>query len=105
MENGPDAEDAVQEACLRAFKFFGTFRGDNGRAWLLAIVRNACYTMRERNKMDKLSTSFDEELHSEAGDDQPNPETIVINTMDSAALKEALELLPVEFREIVILRE
>jgi RNA polymerase sigma-70 factor (ECF subfamily) len=105
LESNVDAEDAVQEACLRAFRFFGTFRGDNGRAWLLAIVRNTCYTLREQNRTGKLSTSFDEEIHSDGGHDVAEPERMTMENLDSAALKEALEKLPAEFRETIILRE
>src|SRR5205814_4275093 len=56
-----NAEDVVQEACLRAFRFLDSFRGEGGRAWLLAIVRNTYYTWVKRNKAEALSVSFDEE--------------------------------------------
>src|SRR5580692_11034970 len=61
-----DAEDVVQEAYLRAFQFFGSFHGVDGRAWLLTIVRNTCYTWLERNRPRQPMTTFDEEQHSGA---------------------------------------
>src|SRR5258708_36761598 len=64
MRNDQDAEDMVQEACLRALKFFGGYRGVDSRAWLLAIVRNTCYTWLRRYRAHELATPFDEELHS-----------------------------------------
>src|SRR5437899_5584481 len=66
--NGQDAEDAVQEACLRAFRFFGGFRGGDARTWLLKIVRNTCYTQLQKNRPREPATTFDEEIHSEEGD-------------------------------------
>jgi RNA polymerase sigma-70 factor (ECF subfamily) len=100
--NETDAEDVVQEAYLRAFKFFGGFHGDNSRAWLLKIVRNACYTWRQHNRVHDLATEFDEQVHS---GESETPEIIVLQTVDTHVLKHALEALPAEFREAVILRE
>src|SRR5678815_2725062 len=59
--NDQDAEDVVQEASLRAFKYFNSFDGDNSRAWLLAIVRNTCYTWLKRNRRPEFPASFDEQ--------------------------------------------
>ena len=100
--NDADAEDVVQEAALRAFKFFGGFRGGDGRAWLLTIVRNACYTWLRQNRAHELEAPFDEEAHGVEGD---NPETILLEGADRQMLKEALEELPLEFREAIVLRE
>ena len=100
--NDSDAEDVVQEAALRAFKFFGGFRGGDSRAWLLTIVRNACYTWLRQNRAQELEAPFDEEAHGVEGD---NPETILLEDVDRQMLKEALEELPVEFREAIVLRE
>src|SRR5215472_18060544 len=63
--NDQDAEDAVQEACLRAFRFFGSFRGGDARNWLLKIVRNTCYTQLQNNQPQEIATTFDEEIYSE----------------------------------------
>src|SRR6266513_2081769 len=74
--NEADAQDVVQEAYLRALKFFGGFHGSDGRAWLLTIVRNTCYTWLKRNKANKLDTVFEEGIHS-VEDDGFNPETLL----------------------------
>lgn len=100
--NETDAEDVVQEAYLRAFKFFGGFHGENSRAWLLRIVRNTCYTWLQQNRAHEPATEFDEKLHSVESD---NPEIILLENVNKQLLKQALEELPPEFREAVILRE
>lgn len=102
--NGQDAEDAVQEACLRAFRFFGGFRGGDARAWLLKIVRNTCYTQLQNNRPQELATTFDEEIHSE-DDGSMNPEMLLLRSADSQLLRRALEELPMNFREVLVLRE
>jgi len=102
--NGPDAEDLVQDAYLRALKAFDGFRGDNGRAWLLRIVRNTCYTWLQENRVQELATAFDEEVHA-TEDGSTNPETLLLRSADKQFLKEALEKLPLEFREVIVLRE
>ena len=101
--NGQDAEDAVQEACLRAFRFFESFRGGDARNWLLKIVRNTCYTQLQKNRPQELAT-FDEEIHSE-DDGSMNPETLLLRSADSQLLRQALEQLPVNCREVLVLRE
>jgi RNA polymerase sigma-70 factor (ECF subfamily) len=102
--NGHDAEDLVQEALLRAFRAFAGFRGADGRAWLLTIVRNACYTWLRRNRQQELTTEFDEEVHTLEGD-VLNPERLVLREGDNARVRQALEALPAEFREVLVLRE
>jgi RNA polymerase sigma factor (sigma-70 family) len=102
--NDHDAEDLVQEAYLRALKSFDGFRGGDGRAWLLTIVRNTCYTWLRQNTTNKLDAVFDEEIHSGEGDGS-TPETLLLESLDSQLLKRALEELPPEFREVLILRE
>jgi RNA polymerase sigma factor (sigma-70 family) len=102
VRNDTDAEDLAQEAFLRAFKFFGGFHGGNSRAWLLTIVRNTCYTWLQQNRAHEPLTPFDEEIHSVQ---DANPETILLESVDRQMLKQALEELSVEFREVVILRE
>jgi RNA polymerase sigma factor (sigma-70 family) len=100
--NDTDAQDVVQEAYLRAFKFFGSYKGGDSRAWLLTIVRNTCYTWLHQNRARELTTEFDEEVHST---ESVNPETLLIEGANKKLLKQALEELPVSFREVVILRE
>jgi RNA polymerase sigma-70 factor (ECF subfamily) len=100
--NDHDAEDVVQEAYLRAYQFFEGFHGTDGRAWLLAIVRNTCYTWLERNRARTPAAAFDEEKHGQA--DTP-PETPLQRQEDREMLDRALGQLPAEFREVIVLRE
>jgi RNA polymerase sigma-70 factor (ECF subfamily) len=102
--NEADAEDIVQEAYLRAFKYYGGFRGGDSRSWLLTIVRNTCYTWMQQNRARELTTVFDDEIES-LGSDAANPESRLLSSIDSQLLKQALEALPIEFREVVVLRE
>lgn len=103
--NESDAEDVVQEASLRALRFFGGFHGGNARAWLLAIVRNACYDWLRRNRPSEASASFDEELHSSAVDEDPTPEDLLMEQAGRHRLHEALDALPLAWREVLVLRE
>ena len=103
MRNDQDAEDVVQEACLRAFRFFGAFRNGDARIWLLKIVRNTCYTQLQKNQPQELAT-FDEEIHGE-DDGSMNPERLLLRSADGQLLRQALEKLPMRFREVLILRE
>jgi RNA polymerase sigma-70 factor (ECF subfamily) len=109
-----DAEDVTQEAFLRAFKFFGSFRGDDPRTWLLAIVRNVFYSQWRRTKSTGSSTEFDEDMHSLSEDESlpelgqradMNPESILSRNDDIRLLDQALQALPVEYREALVLRE
>lgn len=104
MRNTQDAEDMVQEACLRAFRFFGDFRGGDVRAWLLKIVRNTCYTNLQSNRAEELATAFDEEIHSEEAISL-NPEAVMLQSADREFLQQALQELPVLLRELLVLRE
>ena len=102
--NGSDAEDIVQEAMLRAFRFFEGFRGNEARPWLLKIVRNTFYTLREQNRPTDQSYVLDEEAFEIESDD-PGPQEIHQQTLDAQLLREALAELPDEFREVLVLRE
>src|SRR5437667_9307032 len=103
LRNDEDAQDVVQEAYLRAFKSFGGFRGSNGRAWLLTIVRNTSYTLLKKNKAVDLTTTFDEEIHA-SGHESVSPTTILEHAEDAELVREAMDELPVEYREILTLR-
>ncbi len=103
LRNEEDAQDVVQEAYLRAFKSFGGFHGSNGRAWLLTIVRNTSYTLLKKNRAVDLTTTFDEEIHV-SGHDSVSPATILERSEDADLIREAMDELPVEFREILALR-
>jgi RNA polymerase sigma factor (sigma-70 family) len=102
--NDTDAEDVVQEAFLRAFKFFSGFHGEDGRSWLLAIVRNTSYTWMQHNRSPELSVPVDNELHEIESKDL-NPEALLVQRADTMMVRQALEELPVEFRVVLVLRE
>ena len=106
MRNDHDAQDVVQDAALRALEYFGGFRGAEsgaGRAWLLAIVRNTAYTWRRRS-LDALTTEFDDSQHSAAIADD-NPESATVSASQRESLQRAIDELPPEFREVIVLRE
>src|SRR5438132_1177468 len=103
LRNEQDAQDVVQEAYLRAFKSFSGFHGSNGRAWLLTIVRNTSYTLLKKNRAVDLTTTFDEEIHT-AGHESVSPATILEHSENAELIKEAMDELPAEFREILTLR-
>jgi RNA polymerase sigma-70 factor (ECF subfamily) len=103
LRNEEDAQDVVQEAYLRAFRSFGKFHGTNGRAWLLTIVRNTSYTLLKKSHAVDLTTTFDETIHA-TGYDSVNPATLLEHTEDTQLIKEAMDQLPAEFREILTLR-
>ncbi len=103
-KNNDDAEDIVQEACLRAMKYFSSYRGGDGRAWLFTIIRNIFYT---KNDSEAKSSSVIDRNYDPVDliSDDSNPETIYQQTENTELLHKALEEMPVEFREIIILRE
>lgn len=102
--NEEDAEDVVQEAYVRALRFFGAFRGGSARAWVLRIVRNTCYNWLEKNRPLQSAAEFDEDLF---GPDPRtlNPEETLLRSASDKMLRHALEALPLIFREVLILRE
>lgn len=106
------AEDVVQDAYLRAFRFFRAFRGDDARPWLLAIVRNSARTWFRSAEAGRMQDEFDEELHSEeavlgAQTTQAlgNPLTGLLQRERQASVNAAIEQLPLAFREVLVLRE
>jgi RNA polymerase sigma-70 factor, ECF subfamily len=102
LKSEADAQDVVQEAYLRALRFFGSFRGGDARAWLLTIVRNTAYSWISRNRGPLQPADFDEDQHA----DPALPVDVeLIRKADSAALRTAMENLPTEFREVVVLRD
>jgi RNA polymerase sigma-70 factor (ECF subfamily) len=103
LRNEDDARDVVQEAYLRAFKSFGGFHGSNGRPWLLTIVRNTAYNLIKKNQTANLTTTFDEEQHV-LDRESASPATLVEQDEKSQLIRRALDRLPDEFREIVVLR-
>ena len=103
MRDERDAEDVVQEASLRAFRYFRTFVGGDGRAWFLRIVRNTCYGWR-RHGCQPATDSFDEEQHSNARP-QSDPETLLLQSDDATLIARALSSLPDHFHQLLVLRE
>ncbi len=112
MRNDADAEEAVQEAYLRAYQFFASFHGEDGRAWLLAIVRNTCFTLGGKKLGDGVCEEFDEQIHV-ADEDVAgasacqcrNPEAIAMAHADQELVNRAIENLPMVFREVLVMRE
>lgn len=102
--NDTDAEDVVQEAYLRALKHFGSFHGSDVRPWLLAIVRNTFYTWLQKNREPERQVPFDEEIHL-VEEDHLNPEELLLQKANNALVRQAIEGLPAEFREVIVLRE
>ena len=101
--NEHDAQDVVQEAYLRALRFFDGFRGGDARPWLLAVVRNTALTWLRR-KRSSTQVSFDEEIHGSRLE-AATVETKLVAGDRFAELRICLDLLPTEFREIVVMRE
>jgi len=101
--NQHDAEDAVQDAFLRALRYFGTFSGGDGRAWFLRIVRNTCYGWYRKGLQVSMGP-FDEEQHSGA-QPQSDPEAILLRTDDATSIARAMSRLPDPLHQILVLRE
>jgi RNA polymerase sigma-70 factor (ECF subfamily) len=114
--NADDAEDVVQESFLRALKYFDGFRGEDGRSWLLTIVRHTCYTWLQTNR-PKDTVPFREDLGYEEGEEDSagrmgeaqastdSPEALALQRADAELLNAAIGELPLEFREALVLRE
>jgi RNA polymerase sigma-70 factor (ECF subfamily) len=102
--NDHDAQDVAQEASLRAFKYFGSFRGENARAWLLSIVRNSFHTWLRKNRPNEKVVEINDEV-LDIEDGSANAEAVNPNFADADVVRRAIAELPLEFREIVILRE
>jgi len=102
--NEHDAEDIVQEAFLRAVKFYGSFRGGNPRAWLLTIVRNTSYTALKRRRENHAQVHLDES-DLELEDHSADPAAALAAMSNIEKVREAIAQLPLEFREVIVLRE
>jgi RNA polymerase sigma-70 factor, ECF subfamily len=103
MRNEHDAEDALQEASLRAFRYFRTFTGGNGRAWFLRIVRNTCSTWR-RTRLDTVTDMFDEQRHTGAYS-STDPEALLVQTDKADRVARAIHQLPDRLHDLFVLRE
>jgi len=103
------AEDIVQESCLRAYRYFGSLRGDDARPWLLGIVRNNCFSWLERRRMSPDHVELDDELaHSlpePAEAAGATPEAMLERSRTRERVDAAIKALAAPFREVVVLRE
>ena len=97
------AEDVVQEAFYRAARYFGSFRGGDGRAWLLGVVRRAAFDWLTKQRA-QLVVVFNEAIH-DRGDDSSNPAFLAVQKCDQALVRKALEELPPQLCEVIVLRE
>jgi RNA polymerase sigma factor (sigma-70 family) len=105
MKNQEDAEDMVQESYLRAFRFFASFHeGSNCRAWFLRIVRNTCYTALGARNLKQKQVPLDSEA-DEVEDTSPLPPVSLSKKATVESVREAITTLPIDFREVVVLRE
>lgn len=100
LRHPDDAQDAVQEAYLRAFQYFDSYRGGDAKAWLLAIVRNACFNSRRREKSRAALVPFDESAYAAA-----DRETPAADPGAARLLRNCIDELPIDFREVLIMRE
>ena len=113
--NDADAQDVVQQACLRAFKYFDGFDGQYANAWLLKIVRNTYYTWLKQNRPTEEAMSLDDNLEEIDANESAmqisasglgrSPETLLSERRDARRLDEQIERLPPVYREIIVLRE
>src|ERR1700732_2051988 len=103
-KNDADAEDVVQDAYVRALRFFPSLRGDDARAWLLTIVRNTWYGRFPRRGGSEPPVVFDE-MNANRADERLDPEALMIQRQADDTVQRAIEELPVDFREVIVLRE
>ena len=103
LGNSQDAEDAVQDSYVRALSYFGSFRGGDGKGWLLAIVRHTCYAWLRKHRAG-AEVSADVELET-TPDRSPDPETLQLREASRLRVQRSIEALPAEFREVLVLRE
>jgi RNA polymerase sigma-70 factor, ECF subfamily len=102
--NATDAEDVAQEAMLRAFRFFDTFHGEDGRVWLMTIVRNTYLTWIRRQMPQQNSAEFDERVHTDI-EAALTPESEFLRQATSEQVRRGIEQLPPEYREVILMRE
>ena len=102
--NDADAEDVVQDAAIRAFRYFGSLRNDNPRAWLLTIVRNTWYARASQQAARPRLVEYDEMTHAQP-DHRPTPEALALQQQTADRVRQAVQSLPDDFREVIVLRE
>jgi RNA polymerase sigma-70 factor, ECF subfamily len=99
-----DAQDAVQEAALRAVRHFDGFRHGDPRAWLLTIVRNCCYSWHKSHRRDRMSVSITDDATEEIADPH-SADDLAVEDSERARVQAAVDKLPSELREVLVLRE
>jgi RNA polymerase sigma-70 factor (ECF subfamily) len=97
------AEDVVQEAFYRAARYFDSFRGSDGRAWLLSVVRRAAFDWLTKQR-SQSAVVFDEDTH-DRGDESSDPAFVAVQKCDQGLVRKVLEELPPQLREAIVLRE
>jgi RNA polymerase sigma-70 factor (ECF subfamily) len=102
-KNEAEAEDVLQDACVRAVRFFQSLRGEDPRAWLLTIVRNTWYS-RVSRRAASTETALDER-NDERADDCLDPEEQLLQQHTIDRVRAAIAQLPVDYREVLVLRE
>jgi len=106
-----DAEDVVQEACIRALAGLATYEGRGARPWLLSIVRNTCFTWLAKNRpkdlvlVGSMTEGDDASTATSLADDNPGPEAALIRKAEEAAVQAAIQAVPHPFREVLVLRD
>lgn len=101
MHNEHDAQDVVQDACIRALKSMDQFRGGDARAWLLTIVRNCCLS---RLGGRRTTGELNDALHASESPDA-DPQTVLLRAADAERVRHAIASLPAELRVVIVLRE
>jgi RNA polymerase sigma-70 factor (ECF subfamily) len=99
-----DAQDAVQESVLRALRYFDGFRGEDARAWLLAIVRNYCYSWKTGTKTEQGTVPFADDKAVDIADEHA-ADDLAIQSSESDRVRAAVDRLPAELKEVIVLRE
>jgi len=102
--NEDDAQDVVQEAYLRAFRFFDGYKGGDGKSWLLAVVRNTCFTWLRHEQREMTNEPFDETAHS-SNRQASSQEEKLVDASEMTVLRNCIEMLPLDFREVLVMRE
>jgi|SRR5580658_8835306 RNA polymerase sigma-70 factor (ECF subfamily) len=104
MRDPHDADDALQDACLRAYRSLDRFHGDDARAWLLTIVRNVCYSRMRQRRREPGKDAYDDEAHGST-DDPGDANAVAWRETKGELLRQAIERLPDEYREVIVLHE
>lgn len=99
------AQDAVQEACIKALRAFDSRTGPSARAWFMAVVRNACLDALRAGKRRATDEAFEDETHGAQGGASETPETAAVRASEARWLRAEIARLPLDYREVLVLRE